>query len=116
MIGDYPMPPMQWRQQYPQYQQPMRQQSANDGATLIFVANVKDIDGVTVQPGQRVFAMAQNEPVLACREANAMGVVQTTYCRLEPYEPTAQKQNPDYVTRAEFEELVRRIQGKETSE
>lgn len=115
MIGDYPMPPMQWRQQYPQYPQPMRQQPA-DGATLIFVANVKDIDGVTVQPGQRVFAMAQNEPVLACREANAMGVVQTTYCRLEPYEPTAPKQNTDYVTRAEFEELVRRIQGKETSE
>lgn len=116
MIGDYSMPPMQWRQQYqPQYQQPMRQQPA-DGATLIFVANVKDIDGVTVQPGQRVFAMAQNEPVLACREANAMGVVQTTYCRLEPYEPTSPKQSPEYVTRAEFDEFARRIQGKETSE
>lgn len=114
MIGDYPMPPMQqWRQ--PQYQPPMRQ-PANDGTMLIFVANVKDIDGVTVQPGQRIFAMAQNEPVLACREANAMGVVQTTYCRLEPYEPTAPKQSTDYVTRAEFEEFARRIQGKEASE
>lgn len=120
MMGDYSMPQMQpqWRQPVMQPlmrpQQPaMSMQPAS--AMLVFVPNVKDIESVSVQPGQRVFAMAQNEPVLACREANGMGVVQTTYCRLEPYEPASAASTPstEYVTRAEFDEFAKKLLDKE---
>lgn len=120
MMGDYSMPQMQpqWRQTVMQppmrpQQPPMPMQPA--GAMLVFVPNVKDIESVSVQPGQRVFTMAQNEPVLACREANGMGVVQTTYCRLEPYEPTSAAAAPstEYVTRAEFDEFAKKLLDRE---
>lgn len=120
MMGDYSMPQMQpqWRQ--PVMQPPMRPQQPPmpmqpAGAMLVFVPNVKDIESVSVQPSQRVFAMAQNEPVLACREANGMGVVQTTYCRLEPYEPASAAAAPstEYVTRAEFDEFAKKLLDRE---
>lgn len=121
MIGDYSVPQMQpqWRPSAMQTPMPpMRQQSAPmpmqlSGSMLAFVPNVRDIESVSVQPGQRVFVMAQNEPVLACRDANGMGVVQTTYCKLEPYEPTAAAAtpSPEYVTRAEFDEFVKKLLG-----
>lgn len=81
-----------------------------DSATLLFVQDLPEIERVAVLPGQRVFVMALNDSVLAARTGTPMGT-ETTYCRLEEFVPEAPAA-PDYVTKADLEELLRRYMGE----
>lgn len=105
----------------PQYQQtqptmqgaqgasaPLRQASS---ASLIFVPTTADIAGVSVQPGQRVYVMAQNDSVIAVRESNAVGATSTIYCRMQQFNPEEVNatQGREYVTRSEVEQLVKQL-------
>lgn len=70
------------------------------------VASTKDFDSVTIQPGRQALIMAQNDPYLAFKSADAMGMVTTSLYRLEPV--TAEQINGpavEYATKGELAQL-----------
>ena len=70
------------------------------------VGTVKDFDNVTIQPGRQALIMAQNEPYLAFKSADAMGMVTTSFYRLEPVtaDQIAQPAT-EYATKSELAQL-----------
>ena len=48
------------------------------------VGTAKEFDNVTIQPGRQALIMAQNDPYIAFKSADAMGMVTTSLYRLEP--------------------------------
>lgn len=103
-----PMAISQWPQGY---RQPQPAQGAPQGRAggpdWVTVPNVADIANVSIVPGVKAWIMAQNEPVFAVKEADAVGITTTSYYRFEPYDPAAAQAaaQPEFVTRAEFEQL-----------
>lgn len=88
--------------------QPLTPPSA--APAFLQVASTKDFDSVTIQPGRQALIMAQNDPYIAFKSADAMGMVTTSLYRLEPV--TAEQINgpaPEYVTRQEFQQTVQQI-------
>lgn len=74
------------------------------------VGTAKEFDNVTIQPGRQALIMAQNDPYIAFKSADAMGMVTTSLYRLEPV--TADQINgpaPEYVTRSEFRQTIQQI-------
>lgn len=76
---------------------------------LVPVQTVDQVEQVQVQPGQRRIVMVQNEPVIAARIADNMGLVTTQYYQLTPYDPhavssTATAQN--YITEEQFDQRL----------
>lgn len=67
-------------------QQPMQQpqQAPQQPSTAVLYAPThKDFANVGVQPGRQALIIAQNEPYMAFKSADAMGMVQTTMYRIE---------------------------------
>ena len=80
------------------------------GMEVIPVQTIQQVEQVQIQPGQRKLVMVQNEPVIASRAADNMGLVTTEYYKLEKFTPgTATPQPTEYVTRQEFENFVANI-------
>lgn len=76
------------------------------GPAFIPVPSVKEFDSVTIQPGRQALIMAQNDPYLAFKSADNMGMVTTTLYRLEPV--TAEQINGpavEYATKNELAQL-----------
>lgn len=74
------------------------------------VGTAKEFDSVTIQPGRQALIMAQNDPYIAFKSADQMGMVTTNLYRLEPV--TAEQINgpsPDYVTRQEFQQTIQQL-------
>lgn len=95
-----------------QYQQQNAAQPAHTDATYVLpVASVKDFDNVTIQPGKRALLMAQNEPYIAFKVADTMGMVQTNLYRIEPVtaEQIAQP-STEYATKSELQQLQQVVQ------
>ena len=115
-MGNYPgyPPPTNYTQPVPAPQMP------SNGPDLGTVQTIAQVDQVSIQPGQRRIVMVQNEPVIAVRFADQMGLVSSEYYRLEKFNPSAAPVVPaaEYVTRKEFEEFVASIKAakKEESE
>lgn len=94
------------------YQPQNTQQTAQTDATYVLpVASVKDFDSVTIQPGKRALLMAQNEPYIAFKAADAMGMVQTNLYRIEHVtaEQIAQP-STEYATKTELQQLQQVVQ------
>lgn len=82
-------------------------QYQNNGPELVTVQNISQVEQIGVQPGQRKMVMVQNEPVVAARYADQMGLATTEYYRLTRFDPAAAAAPVgDYVTRAEFERVL----------
>ena len=76
------------------------------GPAFLQVATAKEFDSVTIQPGRQALIMAQNDPYLAFKSADNMGMVTTTLYRLEPV--TAEQINGpavEYATKNELAQL-----------
>lgn len=74
------------------------------------VGTAKEFDNVTIQPGRQALIMAQNDPYIAFKSADAMGMVTTSLYRLEPV--TADQISgpaPEYVTRSEFQQTIQQL-------
>ena len=70
------------------------------------VGTAKEFDNVTIQPGRQALIMAQNDPYIAFKSADAMGMVTTSLYRLEPV--TADQINGpavEYATKGELAQL-----------
>lgn len=83
------------------------------GPELVTVQTVAQVEQVGLQPGQRKIVMVQNEPVIAARSADNMGLVSTEYYHLEKFDPTASASVPvvEYITRKEFDEFVESLKS-----
>lgn len=93
------------------YQPQNTQQTAQTDATYVLpVASVKDFDSVTIQPGKRALLMAQNEPYIAFKAADAMGMVQTNLYRIEPVTAEQIAQPTEYATKSELQQLQQVVQ------
>lgn len=82
------------------------QPAQNEATYVLPVASVKDFDSVTIQPGRRALIMAQNEPYIAFKSADAMGMVTTSLYRIEPV--TADQiaePKQEYATKSELNQL-----------
>lgn len=96
----------------PSVQTPMVQQNApqvpQNGPGWIMAQTVKQVEQVSVQPGQKAWIMVQNEPVFALRTADNMGLITTDYYHFEKFDPSAApvEPAPAYVTVEQLEERL----------
>lgn len=104
-----PYPPTPF--QPPQFMPPqMQQQTQNRGPVVLYVPSAKDFNNVSVQPGQQALVIAQNDPFIAFKNADAMGMVQTTLCRLQSVtSDEIDGQGAEYVTRQEFQQTIQQL-------
>ena len=74
------------------------------------VGTAKEFDNVTIQPGRQALIMAQNDPYIAFKSADNMGMVTTNLYKLEPV--TSDQINSlttEYVTRQEFQQTIQQL-------
>ena len=66
---------------------------------------IKQVEQVSVQPGQKAWIMVQNAPIFALRTADNMGLVTTDYYRFEKYNPELEQATPtaNFVTSEQLE-------------
>lgn len=95
----------QRQQQSVPAQQPASQNSL--GMDLSYVATVQQIEQVQMSPNQRRVIMVQNEPVIAMKAADNMGLVTTDYYQLVKFDPYANAQTAEntakYITEEQLE-------------
>lgn len=98
--------------QFPSYgyggYQPMnmpQQQPAQNSPDWIMAQTIKQVEQVSVQPGQKAWIMVQNAPIFALRTADNMGLVTTDYYRFEKYNPELEQSTPtaNFVTAEQLE-------------
>lgn len=96
----------------PQMQTPAQPATLpNAGPAFLQVGTAKEFDSVTIQPGRQALIMAQNDPYIAFKSADAMGMVTTSLYRLEPV--TAEQINGpavEYATKNELAQLQSVVQ------
>lgn len=116
--GLYPFPNPATYSQQPAFSAPTPQSSPSVGQSFantampvfLQVANAKDFDTVTIQPGRQALIMAQNEPYIAFKSADAMGIVNTTLYHIEPVASEQIGNNSqEYVTKEEFQRTIQQI-------
>lgn len=81
------------------------------GPAFLQVGTAKEFDSVTIQPGRQALIMAQNDPYIAFKSADAMGMVTTSLYRLEPV--TAEQMtgpSVEYATKGELAQLQNVVQ------
>lgn len=86
-------------------------QPPQSGPAFLQVGSSKEFDNVTIQPGKQALIMAQNDPYIAFKSADAMGMVTTSLYRLEPV--TAEQMNGpavEYATKGELAQLQQVVQ------
>ena len=83
---------------------------------VVQVSTIKQVEQAPVAPGSRVLVLVSNEPVIAMRSADNMGIASTDYYKIEKIDPsaTAAKEN-DYVTRQEFQKFVESLSAAQNA-
>lgn len=116
MYSQYPFMPSQMGQNAPFMSGGMSTPAAPvtppiAGPAFLQVGTAKEFDSVTIQPGRQALIMAQNDPYIAFKSADAMGMVSTSLYRLEPV--TAEQMNGpavEYATKGELAQLKSVVQ------
>ena len=88
------------------------QQPQQNGMPIVLqVANIKQVEQAPVQPGGKALVLVANEPVIAMRSADNMGLTTTDYYHIERFDPDASCAVPtgDFVTRAEFQQAIQSL-------
>ena len=91
-------------QQFQQTQGQQTQQPA--GLDIVTVQTVQQVEQIQINPCQRRLVMVQNEPVVAMRAADNMGIATTEYYQLVKFNPTDTRQRTaenDYITKEQLE-------------
>ena len=77
--------PQPQQNQYMQYMQQQRPQPQQAMPSVMYTPTSKDFASVTLQPPTRqAIIIAQNEPYMCFKNADNMGMVSTTYYKIEP--------------------------------
>lgn len=94
---------------YPAMSQPAQPQ--NQAMAVMYEPTAKDFASVSIQPGRQALIIAQNEPYMAFKSADNMGMVQTTMYRIEQVtEQDISAPAPEYATKSELEQLQQVVQ------
>lgn len=95
-------------------QQPASQaypQTPANGPVVLYAPTAKDFQGIAVQPGRQALIIAQNEPYMAHKVADGMGMVQTTLYRIEQVTETdINAPAQEYATKGELAQLQQIVQ------
>lgn len=85
----------------------------NDAPVVLQVATLKQVEQATVQPGSKALVLVANEPVIAMRSADNMGLTTTDYYHIEKFDPDAASvpSAAEFVTRAEFQQFVNSLRS-----
>lgn len=107
-------------QQMQQQRQQYQPQSPTQNVNWIQVAGIEGAKNQIVQPGQTAWMMDNNSPMFYVKSVDGMGSATFKAFRFEEISPDFMASQPqqsqqDYVTRAEFEDLLRRL-GEPTLE
>lgn len=87
--------------------QPTQQQAT---PVVMYSASAKDFSNISLQPGKQALIIAQNEPYMAFKVADNMGMVQTTLYKIEQInEQELSTPGNDYITRNEFQQTIQHI-------
>lgn len=88
------------------------QQQPMDQMTIVaYAPTAKDFSGVSVQPGSKVLVIAQNEPYMAFKNADNMGMVSTTIYKIEQIsENDLSAPSQEYATKEELLQLKNVVQ------
>lgn len=107
----YPPTPFQPPQFMPQQMQPQQPAQAQNTPAVLQVATIKQVEQAPVQPGGKALVLVANEPVIAMRTADSMGITTTDYYHIERFDPDAAQAAPasDYVTRQEFQQTIQQL-------
>ena len=83
----------------------------NGMPVVLQVSTIKQVEQAPVQPGGKVLVLVANEPVIAMRSADNMGLTTTDYYHIERFDPDASGAVPtgDFVTRAEFQQAIQSL-------
>lgn len=95
--------------------QAAQQQTQASGMPVVLqVANIKQVEQAPVQPGGKALVLVANEPVIAMRTADNMGITSTDYYHIAKFDPDATAAAPagDYVTRSEFQQALSQLAQK----
>lgn len=85
------------------------QQPQNASPAVMQVSTTKQVEQVQVQPGGKALVLVANEPVIAMRMADNMGLTTTDYYHIEKFDPDAAPAaaaTGDFVPREEFDKAV----------
>ena len=107
-------------QQMEQQRQQYQPQTPAQNVNWIQVAGIEGAKNQIVQPGQTAWMMDNNSPMFYVKSVDGMGSATFRVFRFEEISPDCmashpQQAQPDYVTRAEFEDLLRKL-GEPTLE
>ena len=91
--------------QFPMSQPTQQFQAQQSGPAVLSVATIKQVEQVPVQPGRQVLVMVQNDPVIAMRTADQMGLVQTDYYHIQRFDPEQAAPSHEYATKTELAQL-----------
>lgn len=91
--------------QFPMSQPTQQLQAQQSGPAVLSVATIKQVEQVPVQPGRQVLVMVQNDPVIAMRTADQMGLVQTDYYHIQRFDPEQTAPSQEYATKTELAQL-----------
>lgn len=109
-IGDFGNNANSYNQQF---QQQPHQSQAPGGLDIVTVQTIQQVEQIQINPGQRRLVMVQNEPVVAMRTADNMGLASTEYYQLVKFDPntraTAQAADNKYITEEQLESRLREL-------
>lgn len=106
------MAPQMQRQQPMMQMQQTQQTPQMNGPDWIRVANMAQVEQVSVEPGQTRWILVQSDPVFATRTADNIGLIQTKYYKFEEIDPAAMQaatQPQTGVTEEAYKALLGRV-------
>lgn len=88
--------------------QPQQQQPSSVVPTVIPVSTIKQVEQAQVAPGGKALVLVANEPVIAMRTADNMGLTTTDYYHITKFDPDAQTQaqGGNWVTHEELQQAL----------
>ena len=112
VMGNFGQNSNAYGQQFQNVQNQQTQQSVGCGLDIVTVQTVQQVEQVQINTGQRRLVMVHNEPVVAMRTADNMGLASTEYYQLVKFDPTARTNvqpvdNNKYVTEEQLESRLK---------
>ena len=79
--------------------------------SVVQVPTIENVEQIQLQPEEKKIVLVQNQPVLAMRTADAMGLVSTRYFALSDYDPHVQQASahPEYAPFAIVQDMQAQI-------
>ena len=92
----------------------MQQTQQNSNVSWIDVANINDINNISVQPGTTAWIRFINDPIIACKTSDSMGICTTKYFEIKEInlnQPQIQN-TENFVTKEDFNNIINDLNTK----